>query len=108
MRKFCWLLCAVLLFSSLFVGCKDVEVKTGVEGFFGLRETPEDIMSEKTDGELISRLFDEYKTSMTASEEYGELIPFVGKYLTYTPSSPEVESSVTIPVYGFCKTDGTS
>ena len=107
MKKICLVLTIVMLFCGLFVGCKEVEVKTGAEAFFELRETPNDITSEKTDGELISRLFDEYKSSIAESKDYGELIPFVGKYLTYTPKDPEVKGTVTIPVYGFCKTDGT-
>lgn len=107
MKKFCLLLCFVLLISCLFVGCKDVEVKTGAEAFFELRETPTGIASEKSDGELISRLFSKYTSSVAASKDYGELVPFVGKYLTYTPSNPDVKGTVTIPVYGFCKTDGT-
>ena len=107
MRKFCLLLSVLMLISCAFAGCKEPEVKTGNEAFFELRETPTDIASEKSDGELISRLFETYKTSIAASKDYGELIPFVGKYLTYTPTDPLVAATVTIPVYGFCKTDGT-
>ena len=106
-RSFSLLLCSLLVLCISLAGCKETEVKTGAEAFFELTETPTDIASEKSDGELISRLFSKYTTSIAASKEYGELVPFIGKYLTYTSSDPSVKETVTIPVYGFSKTDGT-
>ncbi len=90
-------LCATIV--TLFTAC-DSEVPM----FFELSSVnaPTGIAST----EKINRYFGQYTDSFAPSSEYGELVPFVGDVLTYSPAESEGGEVIKKPLYGLCTTSG--
>ncbi len=98
-------LCAVM--SVLSAGCGDEKQPQVVEvpPFFELTSMPETVTAE-AEISVCKRFNEAYTTSLTASEEYGELLPFVGGYHTYKSTEENSSRTVQNPVYGLCTVDG--
>lgn len=99
-----FILCLVMLAS--FIGCTETPANEPLEATkFGLKENvaaPEPIVQ----GTTQQRFNKEYTDTLKASTEYGELIPFVGGYITYNGVVKEKEKSVSVPLYGLCTIKG--
>lgn len=63
-----------------------------------------DVFSGK---KYYKRIYDEYKMEFLPSDDYGKILPFVGKAKVYNTSDEEdYNTSEVYMTYGFCTTDG--
>lgn len=100
------ILCVIM--TALSVGCGKEKKTAKADGqpFFELVSTPEITV----DDEVVSvckRFNENYTASLTASDAYGELLPFVGGFYTYTSTDEKSTRTVQNPVYGLCTADGS-
>ncbi len=97
-----------LLMTVLSVGCGEEKKTASADGqpFFELVSTPE-ITTEDGVVSVCKRFNENYTSSLTASDAYGELLPFVGGYYTYKATDEKSTRTVSNPVYGLCTVDGS-
>ena len=70
--------------------------------FLEFDSTPS-VLYKDDDVEFLHRYNQELTTDLIVdSQIQGDIIPFVGKYLTYKLTDKDGEHSITSPVYGFC------
>lgn len=103
-RLICTVAAAIMSLSLTACGTGS-EKASDIPAFFMLENSPE-VIFEKPMSEIIGRYNEEYTASFSPSAEYGEIIPFVGKYLTYTLSTKDGDKMMTSPLYGLCTDDG--
>lgn len=93
-RIFAVLILCVMLFTAS--ACKDEAVP-----FLKLSSVPSVTVGAST--ETVKRFFEHYNDTFATSDEYGQLVPFVGDVLEY---KAEGKDSVKLPVYGLSTLDG--
>ncbi len=103
LRYICLLLSLAVLMAV--VGCKSESADKSGDPFFQLIE---DVTAPAPEADAVKheRFNPDYTDTLTASEEYGELIPFVGAYYTYKSVEEGKEKTVSVPVYGLCTLNG--
>lgn len=104
LKRFLYTATAILLAISL-TACGNGDDSDEGAAFFKLENSPAALFT-KPDDEIVGRYNEEYTVNFTPSADYGEIMPFIGKYLTYTLTTKEGEQTVTSPVYGLCTEDG--
>lgn len=77
-------------------------VADAAEPFFMLNELPD---IGEFGGKSSGRFYEEYTPDFIPSDEYGEIIPYIGTYKIYTKNDGEPAQSA-YGTYGFCTTDG--
>ncbi len=102
--KYISLLLSVLMLMS-FIGCDNKREDTAEAPFFSLKENVVAPVPEAL-GSTQTRFNQDYTDTLTPSDKYGELLPFVGGYHTYKATVNEKEKSVSVPLYGLCTLDG--
>ncbi|MBO5913482.1 MAG: WG repeat-containing protein [Clostridia bacterium] len=99
-----FVMCIIMLTS--FIGCAEtLENEPKEATMFGLKENvvaPE----PQVQGVIQQRFNKEYTDTLKASSKYGELIPFIGGYVTYSGIVKEKEKTVSVPLYGLCTLKG--
>ena len=109
--KYISLLLSLLILITV-IGCggnsenTDNAENTEKPTFFGIVE---DVVAPKPEvlGSVQTRFNADYTDELKPSTEYGELLPFVGGYHTYTAVVNEKEKTVSVPVYGLCTLKGS-
>lgn len=74
-------------------------------GFLKFENTPS-VLFIDDDGHIANRYNENRTTEFNPSPDYGGIMPFIGKYLTYKLTDKDGEHTVTAPLYGLCTDDG--
>lgn len=94
----------ILILTLLSAGCGQKN-DSGDAPFFKLENDPT-LSFYKQSKEIVGRYNSDYTDKFKASNSYGEIMPFMGKYLTYSTTNNGEIKSVTNPLYGICTEDG--
>lgn len=97
-------LCLAVLTVIVTAGCRENEKNADSAPFFALRKIP--AVEITPDTAVHNRVSNEYVDTLTASDSYGELVPFVGGYNIYKSIEEESNKLLQNPLYGLCDLKG--
>ncbi len=100
------MLCSLMLSSCTKADINGSENEVPVVKVFSVDgELPE--IGEFTGSKAHERFYEEYAPDFIPSDEYGEIIPYVGNYRTFVKTdSPDWQAEQGYAYYGFCTSDG--
>ncbi len=96
----------VALISLTVTSCGTKPEQQPASQFFKLTANPT-VSFTKQSKEIVGRYNAQYTDKFTPSDSYGEIMPFMGQYLTYTGTTNDgSEKTIVSALYGICTEDG--